>query len=347
MIENFDLLRRLCQEPGIASREDAEARLVIGELGPLVDEVRSDALGNVIAVKRGEGGPRIMIAAHMDEIGFIVRHVEKEGYIRLQSVGGFDPRVLFAQRVDVHTREGVLPGVLTPEAKPIHLQTSDDKPAPLRVDSYFVDLGLPAETVLARVRIGDMVTMSRDTVQMGDAVVSKALDDRLGVFVMIEALRAVGAHTAEIVAVATVQEEVGLRGAAPAGYGVQPDITIALDTTLAMDIPGTSERERITTLGGGVAIKIMDSSVLCDARLVDGLRDIAEREGIKHQMEILPFGGTDAGSIQGTREGVVSGVLSLPSRYVHTVNEMCHGDDIQAAITLLARFLESAQDIAL
>lgn len=347
MIENFDLLRRLCQEPGIPSREEAVARLVISEIGPLVDEVRSDALGNVIAVKRGEGGPRVMIAAHMDEIGFMVRHVEKEGFVRVHPVGGFDPRVLFAQRVDVHTREGALPGVLAPEAKPIHLLSADDKPAPLRTDNYFVDLGLPAETVAARVRVGDMVTMSRETVRMGDAVVSKALDDRLGVFIMIEALRAVGAHTAEIVAVATVQEEVGLRGATTAGYGVQPDIAIALDTTLAMDIPGTSESDRLTTLGGGTAIKIMDGSLICDPRVVNSLRDIAERENIKHQFEILPFGGTDAGAIQLGREGVVSGVLSTPSRYVHTVNEMCHGDDIQGAITLLARFLESAQDIAL
>lgn len=346
MAINIDLLRRLCQAPGIASREEAVARIVMEELGPLVDEVRSDALGNIIAVKRGEGGPRVMLAAHMDEIGFMVRYIEDKGFLRLHPLGGFDGRALFAQRVHVHTREGVLSGVLNAEAKPTHLLKGEKPEAPA-VDNYFVDLGLPVEAVKNRVRVGDMVTMDRATDEVGDCVTSKALDDRVGVFVMIEALRNLRAHTAEVVAVATVQEEVGLRGATPAGFAVQPDVAIAIDVTLAMDIPGSEERDAITRLGQGTAIKILDGSLICDPRLVEAFRSIAEREGIAHQMEVLPAVGTDAGGIQRTREGVPSFTLSVPTRYVHTVDEMANTSDIAASYTLLARFLEQVQDFEL
>lgn len=348
MAINVELLRRLCQTPGIASREEAVARVVVEEISPLVDEVRTDAMGSVIAVKRGQGGPRIMLAAHLDEIGFMVRHVEeKGGFLRLHPVGGWDGRALFAQRVHVHTRDGgILPGVVNAESKPIHLLKGEKPEAP-GVDKYFIDLGLPAEAVRERVRVGDMVTMDRATEPVGDCVTSKALDDRVGVFVMIEALRNLRAHTAEVIAVATVQEEVGLRGATPAGFSVEPDVAIAIDVTLALDVPGTDDRDAITRLGQGTAIKIMDSSLICDPRIVDAFRAIAEREGIAHQMEILPAGGTDAGGIQRTRGGVPSFTLSVPTRYVHTVDEMAHMGDVEASYTLLARFLEQAQDFDL
>ncbi len=344
MAINVDLLRRLCQAPGIASREEAVARVVVEELGPLVDEIRSDALGNVIAVKRGQGGPRIMLAAHMDEIGFLVRYIDDKGFLRLHPLGGFDGRALFAQRVHVHTREGTpLRGVLGSAAKPIHLLKGEKPDAPA-LEDYFVDLGLSVEAVKARVRVGDMVTMDRATEEVGDCVTSKALDDRVGVFVMIEALRNLRAHTAEVVAVATVQEEVGLRGATPAGYTIEPDIAVAIDGTLALDVPGTEERDVITRVGGGAAIKILDGSLICDPRIVDAFRAIAEREGIPHQMEILPAGGTDAGGIQRVRAGVPSFTLSIPTRYVHTVDELVGTADVEACYTLLARFLEQAQD---
>ncbi len=346
MAINVDLLRRLCQAPGVAAREDAVARVVMAELGPLVDEMRSDALGNVIATKRGQGGPRVMLAAHTDEIGFLARHIDDKGFVRLHPVGGFDGRALFAQRVQVHTREGVLRGVLNAGVKPIHLLHGEKTDTPA-VGDYFVDLGLPAATVKARVHVGDMVTMDRSTEEVGACVVSKALDDRVGVFVMIEALRCLQAHTAEIVAVATTQEEVGLRGATPAGYSVEPDIVVAIDITLALDIPGIEEHDAVTTLGGGAAIKIMDGSLICDPRIVDAFRTIAEREGIAHQMEIMPAGGTDAGGIQRVRGGIPSFTLSIPTRYVHTVDEMSSMSDIEATYTLLARFLEQVQDFDL
>ncbi|MCL4543174.1 MAG: M42 family metallopeptidase [Chloroflexi bacterium] len=343
MVLDWDLLRRLCETPGIAAHEADVRAVALAALQPLVDDVRVDALGNAICLKRGVGGPRIMLAAHLDEIGFIVRHISDEGFLSLQSVGGFDPRVLVAQRVRVHTSSNAaLSGVLMPGVKPAHLMTSEDSNRALRLEQFFVDLCLPKERVHELVELGDMVTLDRGLEEIGDGFISKAMDDRVGVFVMIEALRAVRGHQVDIVAVATTQEEVGLRGAIVSAFGVEPDIGVALDVTLAVDIPGQDAKESVSKLGAGAAIKIMDSSTLSDPRLVRRLREIARREGVAHQLEILPRGGTDAGGIQRSRAGVPSMTISIPTRYVHTVNEMVKRSDVESCVSLLARFLEEA-----
>ncbi len=343
---NFDLLKRLCETPGISSREDQLRKIVVEALKPLTDTLEADVMGNVIGFKKGASdGPRVMIAAHMDEIGFMVKHIDDRGFLRLQPIGGWDPRVMVAQRVMVQGFAGQsLRGALMPAAKPIHLLTAEEANKPPKIEEFFVDLGLPGEKVKALVEPGDMVTMDRTAERVGDTVVSKTLDNRLSVFVMIEALRLLRSTPvkANLLAVATTQEEVGLRGAMTAAYSLQPDIGIALDVTLANDFPGPSEHEQVTRLGNGAAIKISDSSLLCHPKLVRHFRDIAEAKGIKYQLEILARGGTDAGGIQRSRGGVPSFTLSLPTRYVHTVNEMAHVDDIQGAITLLAAYLEEA-----
>ncbi|MDQ3227318.1 MAG: M42 family metallopeptidase [Chloroflexota bacterium] len=338
---NLDLLARLCAAPGIAGREERVRALVVDELRPLVDELRIDTLGSVVGTKSG-AGPRVMIAAHMDEIGFFVSHIDDHGFLRLQPVGGFDARTLVAQRVLVHGFAGsVLGGALQPGTKPIHLLDRDEI-KPVKLEELFVDVGLPVERVRAAVELGDIVTLDRDLAETGDCVMSKALDDRLSVFVMIEALRAMGKSSAEIVAVATTQEEVGLRGAETAAFAIQPDIAIALDVTLALDVPGMPPELAVTHLGNGVAIKIMDSSHIGNPALVRHLRDLAEGHDIPYQLEILPRGGTDAGPMQRSRAGAAAVTLSIPTRYVHTVNEMAGRADIAATISLLARFLEDA-----
>ncbi len=336
---NLALLKRLTETPGTSGREEQVRELVISELQPLVDELSVDALGNVIAVKHGSGKIKVMLAAHMDEIGFLVKHVDDKGYLRVQPVGGHDPSVLVAQRVLVHTEEhGALRGVLTPARKPIHLQ-KDKVEGPPTLNDLFVDLGLTAEQVKAQVEIGDFVTMDRTLEVVGDCVISKALDDRTGLFVMIETMRRLHETNATIYAVATVQEEVGLRGATTAAYAIDPDVTIALDTTLAVELPGTGDHEAVTHMGSGVAIKVMDGGHIAHPKLVRHLRDIARREAIPYQMEVLPGGSTDAAAIQKARGGVISATLSLPSRYVHTVNEMVHMGDIEADINLLLAYL--------
>ncbi len=343
---NFDLLKRLCETPGISSNEDTMRRLVAEELRPLVDTLDADVMGNVIGIKKGvTEGPRVMIAAHMDEIGFRVRHIDDKGFVRLLPVGGWDARVMVAQRVWVHGFAGnSLRGVLMPAAKPIHLLTQEDMNKPPKIEEFYVDLGLSADEVKAQVEPGDMVTMDRTTERVGHTVVSKSLDNRISVFVMIEALRLLQGKTlkANILATATTQEEVGLRGATTAAYALQPDIGLAIDVTLANDFPGTTDHEQVTRLGNGVAIKISDSSLICHPKLVRHFRDVAEAKGIKYQLELLPRGGTDAGGIQRSRGGVPSFTLSVPTRYVHTVDEMAHVEDIQGAISLLAAYLEEA-----
>ena len=336
---NLELLKQICETPGIAGREDRVRAVVVDALRPLVDDLRVDALGSVVGTKRGDG-PRVMLAAHMDEIGFFVSHIDDNGFLRLQQVGGFDARTLVAQRVLVHGFAGsILRGALQPGSKPIHLLDRDEI-KPVKLEELFVDVGLPVEHVRAQVELGDIVTLDRELEEAGNCVMSKALDDRIGLFVMIEALRAMGQSNAEVVAVATTQEEVGLRGAQTSAFEVQPDIAVALDTTLALDVPGLPAELAVTRLGSGVAIKVMDSSHIANPALLRHLRDLAEANEVPYQLEILPRGGTDAGSMQRARGGAAAVTLSIPSRYVHTVNEMANREDIAAAITLLARFLE-------
>jgi tetrahedral aminopeptidase len=342
---DWELLRTLSEATAVPGKEDAMRTVMKEVLAPLVDEVSVDVMGNVIGRKRGNGTRSVMIAAHMDEIGFYVRSIEDKGFLRLQPVGGFDARSLFAQRVRVTTRGGeVLPGVLTFAAKPTHLLTEEERRQVPKLEQFFVDLGLPVGTVKEKVEIGDMVTLDRTCIDCGEMVVGKSLDNRVGVFVMIEALRQMKDPRVDVYAVATVQEEVGLRGAGTSAYALNPEVAIALDTTLACDHPGPSDSEAVTRLGDGAAIKIMDSSLICHPRLVDHMRKIAEAHGIKHQLEILPRGGTDAGAMQRTGGGRVSMTLSIPTRYIHTVNEMVSREDVAAAAALLARYLEEAHE---
>lgn len=339
---NLPLLKELTEAHGVSGQEGAIRQIVRRELGSICD-IRSDSMGNLICTKKGSGNKKVMIAAHMDEIGFVVKHIDKDGFIRLATLGGWDPRQMNSQRVKLRTRTGEeLQGVLMYGTKPAHLLSDAEAREGQKIDNFFVDLGLSGDEVRTKVSIGDQITMDRPFVELGQCVTCKAMDDRVGLFVMIEAVKSVGVHDTDIVAVATVQEEIGLRGAAASGWSVQPDVAIALDITLANDIPGVPEQDHVTKLGGGAAIKVLDSSLICNPKLVEHFRAVAEKNGIKHQLEVLTRGGTDAGAIQRLHGGIPSFTLSIPTRYVHTVNETVSPSDVQACIDLLARYLEEA-----
>ena len=216
-----------------------------------------------------------------------------------------------------------------------------------KLESFFLDLGMPKAKVEKLVSVGDLVTRERDFAQIGDMWSTKALDDRVGVFVMIEAVRKLRDHDVAVLAVATTQEEVGIRGAEVAAERLRPDLGIALDVTLANDVPFADPAEAVTYLGKGAAIKVMDSSVICDPRVVDTLRSVAQKKGIPFQMEVLTKGGTDTAAIQRAGGGVPSGCISIPTRYVHSVTETCHARDVQASIDLLAAFLAEAHRVAI
>jgi len=339
------LLKRLSEAFGGSGYEAEVAAIVAEELGGICRSVHTDTLGNVVGMKPGrgpkDGRRRIMLAAHMDEIGFLVSHVDDAGFLRVQPAGGFDPRTLIAQRVTVLGRgKKKIPGLLNPGGTPIHLQAEEDRKRDLKVSQFFVDLGMPAEKVKEQVEIGDRVIWNRDFAMLGDCVTGKALDDRVGVYTMIEAVRRVSKNRHDIYAVGTVQEEVGVRGATTSAYDVHPEIAIALDVTLAVDTPGIEAQDRVTQLGKGVAIKIMDSLSISDSGLVSEFRALAEAKKIPHQLEILPRGGTDAGGMQRVRGGSRAITLSIPIRYVHSVNECAHKRDIEATIDLLAAYLD-------
>ncbi|MCB2211016.1 M42 family metallopeptidase [bacterium] len=334
----FDLLRRLTQTPGGPGLEDEIRSLVRGELEAHVDEVRMDRLGNLDFIKRGSGdGPVVMIAAHMDQIGFMATHIDKNGYIRLNPTGGFDPRTMMNQRVMVYGKKP-LPGVMG--SKPKHILTDEELKKPLKVKDYFVDVGLPGDTVKELVQPGDRILWMGDCIEMGEMYCSRAMDDRIGVLLMIEAMKRVKNPSATIHAVATVQEEVGIRGAWASAAQIKPDIGLALDVTIANDVPGSPEHEAVTRMGDGIAVKMMDGASISSIKLVRHLEDIADANDIKHQREILPAGGTDAGAIWRVPGGAHVCTLSVPSRYVHSTVELVHKDDVDGGVKLLAAWLE-------
>lgn len=342
---NIDLLRRLTEAHGIPGQEDNIREIVRAELEAICD-IRVDRMGNMHCVKRGKGDnpKKLMLAAHMDEIGFIVKHVDDKGFARIQPLGGFDPRQMFSQRVKVHTRTGMINGLLSYSTKPKHLLSEAEANKKPEIDNFFIDMGLSGDEAKEQVRLGDMVTMDRGFQEMGPLMTCKCMDDRVGVFIMIEAVKAAKEHDVEVHAVATVQEEIGLRGASASGWAVAPDAVVALDITLANDIPGMPDQDKITCLGAGAAIKFMDSSLLCHPGVVNHFRDLAEKHNIPYQIEILPMGGTDAGGIQKLHGGIPAFTLSIPTRYVHTVNETVHRDDVQACIEVLARYIEDCHN---
>lgn len=339
----MDFMKRLSEVAGVPGREERVREIIEAELEGVVDELDTDSMGNLHAVKRaGDGAPRAMVAAHMDEIGFYVKFVDDKGFIRLQQVGGFDPRNLFARQVVVHgslTGEELL-GVLNPGGKPIHISTPEERSKVPLLSDFYVDLGLEPDEVRAKVRIGDMVTLRQEFLDLGKVVTGKALDDRVGCWIAIQTLKRLKDPAFEVHAVFTTQEEVGLRGALTSAYRVEPHVGIALDTTLAVDTPDIKDHQRVTRLGGGVGIKVMDSSSISTRWLLDEFLDLAEKRGIEHQLEVLPLGGTDAGAIQRSRLGVPSITLSTPSRYVHSVTEMVSKSDLEAGVALLTAFLQ-------
>jgi len=329
------LLKKLCETPGIAGYEERIQKVIKEELEKVTDEVKIDKLGNVIGIKKakklsGKPAPKkVMIAAHMDEIGFMVSFIDKEGFIRFAPVGGFDPKTLIAQRVVVHGRKDI-GGVIG--TKPIHILSEEERKKLPKIKDLFIDVGMKKDKVSKIVRPGDFVTLDRNFMELNNKIITaKALDDRAGVYVMIEALKRIKNCYVDIYAVATVQEEVGLRGATVSSFSVEPDVG-----------PGTKEEERATALGEGTAISLMDSHTISNKKLVDFLRKIAEENKIKYQTDILLGGGTDAGAIQRSKSGVPVCTLSIPTRYIHSVVEMCHKDDIENSIKLICKFLENA-----
>ncbi len=335
---NVKLLKEICETPGVPGYEQKVRNLVLREVKKLADKVSIDNMGNVTAFKKGKKNKKVMIAAHMDEIGFIVTHIDEKGFLRFIPLGGFDPKTLTAQRVVVHGKKDVV-GVMG--SKPIHVMSAEERTKVAKIEDYFIDLGMSKKEVEKVISVGNTVTRERELIEMGNCVNCKSIDNRVSVFILIETLRQLKSTPYDVYAVFTVQEEVGIRGANVSALQIQPDFGFGLDTTIAYDVPGAREHEMITRLGEGTAIKIMDSSTICDFRMVEYMKKTAAKYKIKTQLEILPAGGTDTAGIQRmTPGGAISGAVSIPTRHIHQVIEMADKDDILGSIALLKNCIQ-------
>ena len=341
---NIPLLAEICEIPGAPGFEKGVRELVTSHIKDHVDRLETDNMGNLIAFKKGRSDKKVMVAAHMDEIGFIVKYIDDQGFCHFHTLGGFDPKTLTSQRVIVHGKKDLI-GVMG--SKPIHIMKPEERNKAPKIDDYFIDLGLSAEEVKELVPIGSPVTRDRQLIEMGDCVNCKSIDNRVSVYILIEVLRKIKDPACDVYGVFTVQEEVGIRGANVASLKIQPDYGLGLDTTIAFDTPGASGKEKVTELGKGTGIKIMDASAICDVRMVAFLKKVAEERNIPWQPEILTAGGTDTAGIQRmTAGGAITGAISIPTRHIHSVIEMAHKSDISASINLLMGALESMNNLS-
>lgn len=341
----FVILKKLSEAVGVSGHEFEVKKVVIEEISDVVDEWRVDSLGNIIALKKGRGnGPKIMISAHMDEIGLMVTHIDKRGFLRFTGVGSWNERILPGQRVIVCAGDVKVRGVIG--AKPPHLMTPEEKKQVIEMKKLFIDIGAASsdEVEVLGIKVGSIAVLDREVVRLGgtDRVTGKAFDDRVGVASLIFALKLLSdvKHEAEVYSVFTVQEEIGLKGATVSAFAVKPDVGIAVDVTTANDIPEVDEKDWVTELGKGPAIKVMDKGNISHPKLRELLIKIAEEEKIPYQLEVLPGGATDAAAIMVSREGVPVATISIPCRYIHSPIEVLDLKDAVYASKLLVAFIK-------
>ncbi len=340
----FTLLKKFSDAIGVSGHEFEIRRLIMEEVSDLADKVWTDRMGNIIALKKGEGenAPKVMFAAHIDEIGLIVSHIDNRGFLRFTGIGGWNERILPGQRVIVVTTKGKVRGVIG--MKPPHIMTPEEKKQVLEMDKLFIDIGVGSreEAEKLGVKVGSIVVFDREVARLGgtDRVTGKAFDDRVGVASLVYMLKLLNnvEHEANVYAVFTVQEEVGLKGARVSAFSISPDVGIAVDVTIANDIAGVDEKDWITQLGKGPAIKIMDKGNISHPKVKELLIKVAEKEKIPYQLEVLTGGATDAAAIQLAREGVPVGTVSIPTRYIHSPIEVLDLKDAVNSSKLLAAF---------
>ena len=338
-----ELLERVCNTPGVPGYEDEAQAVVMEVLGASCDEVRRDRMGNVIALRKATQPPadgkralRAVLAAHVDEVGMMVKHIDSNGFIRFQPMGGLNPQVVVSQRVVIHGRKPV-GGVVVPDSRP----DSKEKVTPL--NEAFIDTGLPKDTLCKLVDVGDIITFAPGVELLNEKVyVGRNFDDRIGTYCLLEAMRRVGTTAVDAYAVSSVQEEVGVRGMRTAAYAIEPDIGLAIDGSLTWG-PYAKEHQKNCALGKGTGIYIMDGLTIGHRRLVRFLFDLCDRFEIPFQKNI--GGGTDASAIQQSRAGALSTTVGAPVRYMHSTVQLCHADDIEATVALLAAFLEHAHEL--
>lgn len=335
------LLKKILDTAGISGYEGEIAGVMREALRKTGAEVYLDNFGNVIS-RKGSGKKKIMICAHMDEIGLIVKFITKEGFLKFVKVGGIDDRILPAQRLVVKTKKGDVHGVVG--TRPPHLQKDDERNKPLKHDDMFIDIGCKnRQEAEQKVEIGDPIVFCQDSGFLnGDLYYGRAIDDRIGCYILVKIMEKLKAR-AQVFAVATAQEEVGLKGARTASFKINPDFAIAIDTTLAGDTPLIKETETSLKLGAGPAITIMEASgrgVIVSEKIKDLFKETAKKNKIKYQIDVLEGGMTDGAIIYMNREGIPTGVISIPTRYVHSPVSVFSMADVEATVELCVKVIE-------
>lgn len=337
-----ELLRDVLSASGISGYEKEISGIMRRELEKTCDQVEIDTFGNVIA-KKGRGAKKIMLAAHMDEIGLLVKHITPAGFIHFIKIGGIDDRILPGQRVIIKAKSGDVRGVIG--HKPPHLQKDEEKKQPVKYEEMFIDIGCKnKDEALAKVSIADPVIFEPNFGKLnGNLYYGKAVDDRIGCFALLKIMEKINS-AAEVYAVATVQEEVGLKGARTSSFKIAPDFAIVIDTTVAGDTPQIKEGESALKLGGGVAITIIEASgrgIIVNEKTKELFVETANKNGIKYQIDVLEGGMTDGAMIYMNREGVPTGVLAIPARYIHAPTGVFDINDVSSAVELAVKVVEA------
>ncbi len=328
---NSELLKKLLTTYSPSGSEDKIRDIIKSEVEGLVDEISIDSLGNLICRKKGTG-KKIMIAAHMDQIGLMITDIEKEGFLRFTNIGGISPLMSYGQKVVF--ADGTIGVVYAEEKKELEK---------IKLEDMYIDIGMDSKAEAMKiVNIGDSCVYHSEYVESDKQIISGALDDRIGCYIAIETIKNLAKTDKDIYFTFTVQEELGLRGAKAAAYSIEPDLGIALDITGSGDTPGANRFA--VSLGKGAAIKARDNSIVVNPKVKNLMIDTAVRNNIDYQIEVLEFGSTDAGAIHLSREGVLSGVISVPTRYIHSPNEMIYKNDVVSCIYLLSGILEGDLD---
>jgi endoglucanase len=341
-----NLLGKLSNAHGISGYEGSVRAIIEKEIESYVDEVKIDTFGNLIAIKKGKS-PSVMIAAHMDEIGLMAKYVDDEGFIRFAKVGGWFDQTLVNQRVLLHTKKGVVAGVIG--SKPVHVMEAEEKKKAIEAKDMFIDVGASSRDDAMSMGIEPGVPASIDQKLVGlanDIVTGKAFDDRAGGTVLITAMQRIAGMglKSSVMGVFTVQEEVGLKGARTSAFGLNPDVAIAIDVCIPGDHPGIKKTDSAIQVGKGPVITVMDAGgrgVITHPKVLEWLRETAKAKGIPYQLDVTESGTTDASAISLTREGIPSGVISVAARYIHTPVELLNLQDLEKAAELVVEAIKS------